>query len=139
MENYNNIFTVSERKKLIAETLRVYRKLHKFTQQQVAEKIGIETQTYATYERGRNEAPAEILVRLSYLYNVPVDFLIQRDNKSKDNKTFTEQMEEMDKSIYELQGKVISGDKETRETFNKFTNQLSKLVDTMREMNFPQK
>ena len=35
--------------------------------------------TYSTYENGRTELPIEILVRLSYLYNIPIDAIVQRD------------------------------------------------------------
>ncbi len=36
-----------------------------YSQKEVAEAIGVSTQSYATYERGRNEAPAEVLIRLA--------------------------------------------------------------------------
>jgi len=73
---YENIYTVSERKKLISQTLKYLRNLKHYTQKEVAEKLGINTEAYATYERGRNEPPAEMLVRLSFLYYVPIDVIV---------------------------------------------------------------
>ena len=83
MENrlapYENQFDNHQRKMFIAEMLREFRKTMGYQQKEVAEVIGISPQTYNGYEKGRNEPPAEILVRLSYFYGVSVDMLVQRD------------------------------------------------------------
>lgn len=125
---YDNFLTQEERKLLIAETLKILRKGKRMTQQDVAQKINIQTQTYATYERGRNEPTAEILVRLSYLYDVPVDFIIQRDNMCKDKSSIKEQMEKFEGAIDEVRAKVLSGDPQTREQISQFTDALSELA-----------
>ncbi len=122
---YNNIFTQAERKKLIAETLKFLRNSKRMTQQEVAEILDIQQQTYATYERGRNEPPAEILVRLSYLYDVPVDIIIQRDNMSKDETTLKNQIEMFDEVIDEMRNKVLSGDPEMRKQLSQLTETIS--------------
>lgn len=88
MENmlapYECQFSADERKALIAATLAMVRKDKGYSQKEVAAWIGISQATYSAYERGRNEPPAEILVRLSYLYACRVDDLIQRDRLKKD-------------------------------------------------------
>lgn len=132
---YDNIYTFSERKQLIAETLQLIRKSKRFTQKYVAEQIGINTQTYATYERGRNEPPAEIIVRLSYLYDIPTDLLLQKDNVSKEKSQVIKQLDSFDNAIDELKGKIISGDAETRNEIAKLTNRMEKMIDNLRIIN----
>lgn len=76
---YKGEFTVEERKLMTAEMLRELRKTRKLSQKEVAGKLNIPATTYNTYESGRTEPPIEILVRLSHLYNMPIDLIVQRD------------------------------------------------------------
>ena len=98
---YNNLFTVEERKKIIAQSMGELRKSSGLSQKEAAAKIGISQATYSAYERGRNEPPAEILVRLSHLYKCPVDILVQRDRHYRDAKDILKQ------AIKEFNGTVI--------------------------------
>ncbi len=132
--SYDNIYTTAERKKLIAEMLKTHRQLNKYTQKEVAEHIGVNAETYATYERGRNEPSAEMLVRLSYLYNVPVDFLIQRDNLYKDENSTLKAVNEFQNAIDEIRGKILSGDPQTRDILKQFTNSLNNMVDIIKDV-----
>ena len=86
LKKYDNLYDQSERKILTAVMLCAYREANNLQKKEVAELIGIKPQTYGAYESGRNETPTEVLVRLSILYDVPVDVLIQRDNMSKTEK-----------------------------------------------------
>lgn len=61
--------------KMIAENLKTLRKLNKYSQQEVADKIGISRSTYAGYER-QTPPDAIVLMKLSRLYNVSVDFIL---------------------------------------------------------------
>lgn len=128
---YNNLFTQAERKDLIAQTLKILRNGKRLTQQEVAEKLDIQTQTYATYERGRNEPPAEILVRLSYLYDVPVDIIVQRDNMFKDKESIKNEIAMFDDVLEEMRSKVLSGDPQMREQLAQLTDALSKFNNTL--------
>lgn len=132
--SYDNIYTTAERKNLIAEMLKTHRQLNKYTQKEVAEHIGVNAETYATYERGRNEPSAEMLVRLSYLYNVPVDFLIQRDNLYKDENSTLKAVNEFQNAIDEMRGKILSGDPQTRDILKQFTNSLNNMVDIIKDV-----
>lgn len=76
---YKGEFTVEERKLMTAEMLRELRKARKLSQKEVAGKLNIPATTYNTYESGRSEPPIEILVRLSHLYVMPIDVIVQRD------------------------------------------------------------
>ena len=48
------------------------------TQQYVADKIGITQRKYSYIETGTQQLTAEILVALSTLYNVSVDYLLKQ-------------------------------------------------------------
>lgn len=105
---YNGEFTVEERKAMTAQALRELRKSKKLSQKEVAGELNIPATTYNTYESGRTEPPIEILVRLSHLYGVPVDFIVQRDRtfRTADDLTreiakYSEQIAELDKVMAE--------------------------------------
>lgn len=102
LEEYNFIFDVSERKDLIAQMLKESRELFGLTQQQVADYIKIKAGTYSTYENGTREIPAELLVRLSILYDVPTDVLLQRDRFDKTTYFASKQVDSMKDDLEEL-------------------------------------
>ena len=55
-----------------------------FTQQQVADKIGITQRKYSYIETGVQPLTDEILIKLSQLYNTSIDYiLMQTDNKQR--------------------------------------------------------
>lgn len=105
---YNGEFTIEERKAMTAQVLQQLRKGKKLSQKEVAAIVKIPATTYNTYESGRTEPPMEILVRLSYLYGVPVDFIVQRnrtfvtdDDINRQLAAYKEQIAEMDQAMAE--------------------------------------
>ena len=96
MENllgdYQCQFSVEERKQLVAQIIQETRKAKKLTQKEVADAIGVKLPTYSTYETGRSEPPAEILVRLSFLFGISMDILTQKERLFKDTKDLAEQL-----------------------------------------------
>lgn len=56
-----------------SETLKDLRKKYKLTQNQIAQKIGIDRSTYAYYERGDTKPDFECILKLTKLYNIDVD------------------------------------------------------------------
>lgn len=76
---YKGEFTVEQRKIMTAQAIQELRKAKKLSQKEVAAYLNIPATTYNTYESGRTEPPIEILVRLSHLYNMPIDIIVQRD------------------------------------------------------------
>ena len=127
---YNGEFTFEQRKIMTAQVLQELRKSKKLSQKEVAAHLGIPATTYNTYESGRTEPPIEILVRLSHLYEMPIDFIVQRDRTyttaedvGKQMVAFKEQLAELDKQILE-QGADAPGVPE-------FMAALNKLADAM--------
>lgn len=100
---YDLQFSIQERKNMVAEMLRELRKTKGYQQKEIAEILNISPQTYNGYERGRNEPPIEILVRISFLYNMPIDLLTQRDRMHKDNESAMITLAKMDEEMAELQ------------------------------------
>lgn len=136
LKRYNNLFDQTERKMLTAAMLRAFRETYNLQKKEVAELIGIKPQTYGAYESGRNETPAEVLVRLSMLYDVPVDLLIQRDKMSRDDKSAHEQLEYFDEQINELREAILRGDGETSEQFSQFIEGIQALTNAIKENKF---
>ena len=105
---YNGEFTIEQRKIMTAEALQELRKARKLSQKEVAAHLNIPATTYNTYESGRTEPPIEILVRLSHLYGMPIDIIVQRDRTygtaedvGRKMAAFKQDMAEFDRQITE--------------------------------------
>ncbi len=61
---------------MISDRLRLIRKEHKLTQQNIADVLGIDRTTYTVYELGTTTPSPATLVKLSQIYNVTVGYLI---------------------------------------------------------------
>lgn len=131
---YTEFFTDEERKQFIGDMLAKMRKLAKLSQKEVAATIGISQATYSTYERGRSEPPAEILVRLSHLYMCPVDLLVQRDRVDKDIEVSNAKLQAVKKQIADLEETVQNlNDQALKDTALIEIGILKKLVATWDE------
>lgn len=64
---------------MINEKLREYRKANRLTQQQIADVLNIERSTYTYYENGRHRPSVIILKKLSMIYDVPIDCLVENN------------------------------------------------------------
>lgn len=120
---YNGEFTIEQRKAMTAEMLKELRKAKKLSQKEVAGHLNIPATTYNTYESGRTEPPIEILVRLSYLYAVPVDFIVQKDRTYRTTDELVNQLE-----VFSKQMKDKTQD---APDVNEVIGVISKLVDAM--------
>ena len=56
--------------------LRSLRENKKMTQREVAEYLHMSQTGYNQYEIGKNDIPTNILIELSKLYEVPIDFIL---------------------------------------------------------------
>ena len=69
--------------------LKLYRKKFGFTQEQVAEKLGVSRQAVAKWERGDTLPDIENIIALADMYEVSIDFLVrnlQNASASEDRK-----------------------------------------------------
>lgn len=48
------------------------------TQTQVAQMLNCSQQAYSNYELGQRDIPTDILIKLAKIYNVSVDYILER-------------------------------------------------------------
>ena len=63
---------------MISQRLKELRKLRQMAQADVAARISVSRQAYAMYESGRREPSLECLVRMADVFNVSIDYLLER-------------------------------------------------------------
>ena len=56
---------------------------HDLTQKEVAKRLNCSQQVYSNYELGQRDIPTDILIRLSALYNVSVDYILEISDSPK--------------------------------------------------------
>jgi transcriptional regulator with XRE-family HTH domain len=115
------------------ERLTKLRNQHGFTQQRVADSLGISRGAYANYEIGTREPDAENLKKLAELYNVTVDYLLtgRTDNINSQDP----ELDEHARELYEL----FKDDPESSSFWYEFKNSdpetRKKMIETWRIIN----
>lgn len=66
--------------------IRDLREDNDFTQSEIGEKINVPQRTYAYYESGERMIPPHILAALADVYDVSVDYILERTDNRKTNK-----------------------------------------------------
>jgi len=56
---------------------------HDLSQTALAKKIGMSQTGYSKYETGENDVPTAVLIRLSRLYDVSIDYLLGETNDTR--------------------------------------------------------
>lgn len=62
---------------VIYHRIRALREDKDWTQQYVADRLGVNRRTYSAYENGVNTMSPEILIALAKLHNTSVDYLLE--------------------------------------------------------------
>lgn len=60
----------------LGQKLRELRKAHSYTQDYLAEVLGVVRQTYSNYETGKRRPDSDALYKLAGLYNISIDDLL---------------------------------------------------------------
>ena len=130
---YECQITEDERKRMIGQTVTSVRKGKGYSQKEVAALLGISQATYSTYERGRTEPPTEILVRLSYLFDCPVDILVQRDRLARTNEDAQKQIDELKRQLQECEEQMAAngGDNPVAQAFLESMNALLRQTEQL--------
>lgn len=68
------------------QRIRNLREDHDLTQKQVAQKLCCSQQVYSNYELGQRDIPTDILIKLSLLYAVSVDYMLNLTDNPSINK-----------------------------------------------------
>lgn len=90
-----------------AEHLKTLRKQVKLTQTQIAEKLNISQQAYASWERGVKKPTQDNLVKIAQVLNVSVDYLVGNSEERIDELDNIELLFRMNSKGLTAQEKVI--------------------------------
>ena len=63
--------------------IRELREDNDLTQKQVGEKLNMSQTGYNQYEIGKNDIPTRVLIELSKLYNVSIDYILEMTDDVK--------------------------------------------------------
>ncbi len=66
--------------------IRDLREDNDMTQKQVSKILNCSQQVYSNYELGQRDIPTEILIKLSKLYNVSADYILEISDKKEINR-----------------------------------------------------
>lgn len=131
---YEKQFDIAARKQMVAEMLGELRKAKGWQQKEVAEILGVSPQTYNGYEKGRNEPPVEILVRLSFLYNVPVDSIVQKDRLHAFDQSAMETVKAMEQELATLREKFTYHPLAQNEQLQSLLSAMEQLTEMSRKV-----
>lgn len=68
---------------MLFHRIRDLREDHDLTQREVAEKLNCSQQVYSNYELGQRDIPTDILIKLSSIYNVSADYILEISDNPK--------------------------------------------------------
>ena len=68
------------------QRIRDLREDHDFKQRQLAEYLHCSQQVYSNYELGQRDIPTQVLIQLSQLYDVSIDYILGQTKNPKRNK-----------------------------------------------------
>ncbi|MCQ2052218.1 MAG: helix-turn-helix domain-containing protein [Bacteroidaceae bacterium] len=71
--------------KVIGRNLKALREANKFTQERIADYLGVKRSAYANYESGDREAPIDILEKACNLFGCSLDMLFSEDKQAVNN------------------------------------------------------
>ena len=116
------------------ENLKKIRKVYNLTQEDVADKLNIARTTYQSYENDSNKMNYEMLKKLSKLFNISIDFLLENVCENKlDITSLTAEQKELVDLIQKLNqdncrllnayaNGLMEAQKKQDEIIKKFTN-----------------
>lgn len=131
---YEKQFDVVTRKQMVAEMLKELRITSGFQQKEVAKILDISPQTYNGYEKGRNEPPIEILVRLSFLYSMPVDVLVQRDRLHAYGQSAMETIKSMEQQLADIRSDLAGTKFVENQQIEALISAMEQLTDMSRKV-----
>ena len=106
----------------LGERLRGLRTMDKMTLAVVAERIGVTTSAIATYENGIRTPSVDVLIKLSRLFSVSVDYLLGLDNND----------------VMDVSG-LTDEQKNTLKEMARICLRLNMALDTMKNMEYLEK
>ena len=68
---------------MVYKRIRDLREDNDLTQKEMANKLNCSQQVYSNYELGQRDIPTDILIKLSGIFNVSVDYILGISNNPK--------------------------------------------------------
>lgn len=97
-------------KRLKTERESLKRSSSGWTQEYVAEKIGVSRSTYTAYENGTKEPPLNTVSKIADLFNVSIDYLVRGcEFQSVSKGELAQNIEELELQFTGLKSQVDSG------------------------------
>lgn len=75
---------------MLSENIRLLRKKHKFSQSALAKKLNITQQAVQKWEKGRSEPDTEMIKKISIIFNISIDDLLDDKINNNDFEIFIE-------------------------------------------------
>ena len=109
---------------MLHKRLKQMRKNERLSQQELADKLGINRSTLAKYEQNERHPPNDVLVNIAEMFNVTTDYLLGRTDSTGARILTPEELEEIlphklaydPKINIEVEGRFVDiNDKKTRE------------------------
>lgn len=95
---------------MLIKRLRELREINNYTQEDIAEHIGVARTTYAMHEQGNREMDYHLIIKLADLYKVTLDYIFGRSDMPIHLESYTDdEIEFMVRSLSlykELKGKL---------------------------------
>jgi len=123
-----------EIKKIVVIFSVLYYNYGKFIRRRLYYRLGISPQTYNGYERGRNEPPIEILVHISYLYEIPIDILVQHDRLHKYGESAMITLSKMEEEIAQIRNDFKESPNAENPLLNILLAMMQQVIDTSKTM-----
>ncbi len=79
----------------------------RLSQMQIAKDLEISFQTYRRYEEGTNEMPIDIILKISEIFNLDINELLEVSKKNKNIEYELEKNQLIIKKIYETKNKKL--------------------------------
>ena len=86
------VISVQVNEKIFSERLLARRKEIGLTQKQVAENLKLDNSTYGKYEKGTRVPSLEILIKIADFYDISIDYLMGKSDKSNSKSLYKEGM-----------------------------------------------
>lgn len=132
---YGNMYDKQERKKIVAINLERLRKENGYTQTRIAELLGITKTAYFPYEKGTAEPSIEMLVRLSYLYNVPIDIIVGKEYLAKAPKKYNIMLNAFQTDCERIKKKLETEQPENADELMTVMTSLEAMIESIKELN----
>ena len=104
-----------------ANNLLEYRKKHRLSQEELAEKIGVSRQAVSKWERGEASPDTDNLIMLAQIYGVTLDELI-KGNKSQPSADDQNKTADTEEKAQQQEAQAVSDSSEKREDYVSFKN-----------------